>query len=234
MSVTELPVKKEVPSWRLIVTLALAGGLAALALSVVNEVTLPAIMANRAKVLKEAVGVVLKDPVRVVSLKVDGARLVEDEEVVYREEKGVTRVYFGWDADDAPLGFAVVGGAMGYGSDPIRLVFGYDAKTDEIIGLKILSHKETPGIGTKIEEEGTPFVDVWWRPPAEGAHPRGRTEARLVPIKAVRADAEPNKDDRHEVDMISGATISSKAIIKVVNEAIASHGDKMKAWREAQ
>ena len=227
-----IPEKPEVPSWRLVLTLTVAGALAALALSMVYEATLPAIMANRAKVLKEAVGVVLKEPARVVSLKVEADGLVVDDDVVYQEESGVTRVYFGWNDAGQPIGFAVVGAAYGYGSDPIKLIFGYDAQSKEILGLKVLDHKETPGIGTKIEDAGTPFVDQWWNPPGDSAKARKRTVARQAPVVGIRADKAPS-DDVHEVDMISGATISAKAIIRVVNDAVAVHGEKLAAWDPA-
>ena len=112
---------QSVPSARLIATLAVAGALAALLLSFVYEVTKPLIDANKAAVLREAVAEVLKDPAAVTSLVVEKDGLVPDETTVYLEEKGVERVYLGY-ADEAktkPIGFALKGGAYGYGSDPI-------------------------------------------------------------------------------------------------------------------
>ena len=143
-----LPTKPEVPSWRLVLTLGVAAVLSALGLSVVNELTAPAIAENRARVLREAVDEVLGKPEAVVSLVVGAEGLVRDDEVVYTEAKGVERVYLGYaDAEGTqPIGFALVGAAYGYGSDPIKLAFGYDPTTEEILGLKVLEHKETPGI----------------------------------------------------------------------------------------
>ena len=134
------------------------------------------------------------------------------DEVVYTEEKGVERVYLGY-ADEAktkPIGFALKGGAYGYGSDPIMLVFGYDARRGEIIGLKVLGHKETPGIGTKIETDES-FAGLFWR------SDDGDVPARQPRLEGKRDD-QFRASEPHQVDMISGATISSKAVIKVVND----------------
>ena len=220
----QFPARPEVPSWRLVTTLAVAGALAALLLSFVYEATKPLIDANKAKVLREAVAEVLADPAAVTSLVVTDAGLVPDATPVYLAEKGVERVYLGY-ADEAktqPIGFALSGGAYGYGSDPIMLVFGYDALAGEIIGLKVLGHKETPGIGTKIETEAS-FAGLFWKDETGGV------PARQPRLEGKRADQFQTADSHH-VDMISGATISSKAVIKVVNDLWERLGDRLKAF----
>jgi len=232
-----LPERPEIPPWRLVVTLTVAGALAAFALSFVYEATKPAIEANKARVLESAVAEVLKAPARVVSLKVTADGLEPDPDVVYRPEKDVERVFFGYDDQGRPIGFALVGAAYGYGSDPIKLIFGYDATTDEVIGLKVLEHKETPGIGTGIEQNDA-FTGQWWRPTKPGT--RRKTPRQVTKddaLVAVRGDAAPSADaevEVHEVDTISGATISSRAVIKVVNEALAKWGERLKAWRPGE
>ena len=227
-SAPTLPARPEVPSWRLTATLAVAGALAALVLSFVYEATKPLIDANKARVLSEAVAEVLKAPQAVTSLVVTEEGLVPDETPVYLEEKGVERVYLGY-ADPAktrPIGFALKGGAYGYGSDPIMLVFGYDAGTGEIIGLKVLGHKETPGIGTKIETEES-FAGPFWKSDT------GDVPARQPRLEGKRAD-QFRSSDPHHVDMISGATISSKAVIKVVNDLWERLGARLQAFAERE
>lgn len=213
-----------VPSGRLVATLAVAGALAALLLSFVYEATKPLIDANKARVLREAVAEVLGDPQAVTSLVVTDEVLVPDETTVYLEEKGVERVYLGY-ADEAktqPIGFALKGGAYGYGSDPIMLVYGYDAARGEIIGLKVLGHKETPGIGTKIETDAD-FAEPFWPSKAEGM------PARKPRLEGKRDDQFQGSDPHH-VDMISGATISSKAVIQVVNDLWERLGERCEAF----
>ena len=111
-----VPAKAEVASWRLVVTLALAGALAAALLSIVYELTLPAIEANKARVMEEAIGEVLKGPATVVSLKVGPDALQREETVVYAvNDKEIDRVFVGYDAAGKAIGYALVGGAYGYG-----------------------------------------------------------------------------------------------------------------------
>ncbi len=221
--------RADVPSWRLIATLAVAGALAAVLLAVVSDLTRDRIAANKAAVLKEAIGVVLQDADRIVSLQEqeDGLRL--DEEVVYLND----RIFFGYDESGAPLGFAMVGGAYGYGSDPIRLIFSYDASTHEVLGLKVLEHKETPGIGTKIEDDAA-FAGQWSKPVGDDTRRRAprlvAADASLVPVRSDAAPASDPAAERHEVDTISGATISSKAVIKIVSDRVRQLGDKLAAW----
>ena len=226
--VVQLAAQAEVPSWRLVATLAVAGALAALLLSFVYEATKPLIDANKAAVLREAVAEVLGGPLAVTSLVVREDGLVPDEQVVYLEEKGVQRVYLGY-ADEArtrPIGFALKSGAYGYGSDPIMLVFGYDARSGEILGLKVLGHKETPGIGTKIETEES-FAGLFWKPES------GDGPARQPRLVGKRAD-QFQLSDPHHVDMISGATISSKAVIKAVNDVWEQFGERLQAFADRE
>lgn len=218
---TPLPVRKEVPSWRLIATLTFAGAIAAACLSFVYETTLPTIEANKARVMKEAVSEVLKYPAEIISLRVTPTGLEPEDEVVYRvDTEALDRVFFGYAEDGSPLGFALVGAAFGYGSDPIQLMFGYDPETNEIVGLKVLEHKETPGIGTKIEDDES-FAGLFWRPPLLGDLP-----ARQPPLLGKRDDQFVPGEPTH-VDMISGATISSKAVLKIVNEVVGRLGDRL-------
>lgn len=223
----EIPVKPEVPSWRLVLTLAVAGAVAATLLSVVYALTLPAIEANKARVLEEAIGIVLKDAARVVSLQNTESGLVEEPAVVYAvDTKTQNRVFLGYDEAGKPVGFALVNDAYGYGSDPIKLIFGFEPIQGEIIGLQVLEHKETPGIGTKIEDDVT-FAGLFRPGTLENTPPR---QPRLV----GKRDDQYLPSDPHQVDMISGATISSKAVIRIVNEALEKVGDKIRAWKPGE
>ena len=66
---------------------------------------------------------------------------------------------------------------------------------------------ETPGLGNKIEE--MPFV--------------GEFDGVDAPIEGVKPDR--NTGASNQVDMITGVTISSKAVVRIINERIAELGD---------
>jgi len=221
------PPPPEVAPLRLVATLAVAGALAAVCLSFVYQATKATIQANKARVLGDAVRLVLHEPARVASLRREADALVRDETTRYLPD----RIFVGYDADGRRLGFALSGEAYGYGSDPIRVVFAYDPATHEVLGLEVLEHKETPGIGSKIERGG-PFADQLQSPVGTGARVR-RPTPRQVPLVAARADQAPAAEAEvavHEVDTVSGATISSRAVIRLVNEAVAAAGPLLEAW----
>ena len=67
------------------------------------------------------------------------------------DSTGVERVYLGFDGSE-PVGFAIVTAKAGF-QDVIRLIFGYDPRTRELLGMKVLESKETPGLGDKIEKD---------------------------------------------------------------------------------
>jgi electron transport complex protein RnfG len=108
------------------------------------------------------------------------------------------RVYAGYDAAGKRVGYAIVAAAPGF-ADTVRVIFGYDPVTRTLLGMKVLESKETPGLGDKIEKE--PFVREF-----EGA------KTPLVGVKGGGAG--------EGIDMITGATISSRTVIGIINRAL--------------
>jgi electron transport complex protein RnfG len=83
--------------------------------------------------------------------------------------------------------------------------------------MKVLESKETPGLGDKIEKDSA-FVNQFYG-----------VQSPLVGIKA-----RDNSGDPHEVDMITGATISSRTIIKAINNALERLGPLLDQYMAAQ
>lgn len=90
----------------------------------------------------------------------------------------------------------------GYGGD-IGVIVGIDVAEEELLGIGITTHKETPGLGARISEEG-------FRSGFAGLGLSG--EANV-------------KADGGDVDAVSGATISSKGVCEAVNQAFAFYRD---------
>jgi len=199
------PAAPEVSSLRLVATLALSGALAGVLLVLAYEATLPVITANKERALAAAVGEVLQQPARYDTLYVVDGRLQA------QAAAGAERVYLGWRADGTPAGFALVSAAPGY-ADSIRVMFGYEPATRRLLGLKVLETKETPGLGDKIE-----------RPGFTGQFP-GR-EAPLLGVKPGQGTG-----DAHQVDLITGATISSRTVVRAINEGLQRVGPLLEAW----
>jgi electron transport complex protein RnfG len=189
----------DVPSWRLVATLAVAGALAGLLIVGVFQWAQPQILEYRARVLTDAIGEVLGGPDRVQTLYVEDGRLVE-QPPAGADTVTAEKVYLGYDAAGAPIGYAIVGAEPGF-QDVIQLIFGYDPSTGEVLGMRVLESKETPGLGDKIMKD-LAFVAEF--------------DGVTSPIQGVKEST--GGDD--EVDMITGATISSRAVIDIINHRL--------------
>lgn len=100
-------------------------------------------------------------------------------------------------------GYVVKTGGQGY-ADRIELLLGLNADLDTITGLFVLEQKETPGLGNKI-------IEPKWR----GQFLGQKVSPALNVTKSAAAGS-------GEIDAVTGATISSRAVTGIVNNAIAA------------
>jgi electron transport complex protein RnfG len=196
------PAENKVSTFRLVATLAVAGALAGLLIVLVNLHTKPIIDKYKAEQLKLAVYEVLPGVERY-----DTFYLVNDELALAlpagAKESEFKRVYIGRDSTGQATGVAISRGESGF-QDVIMVIFGYDPVNNTLSGMKILDSKETPGLGDKIFKD-MDFVDQFFAGP----------ETPLLGVKSGAGKGQPN-----EIDMITGATISSKAVIGIINHAL--------------
>ena len=200
------PIRPVAPAWRLVATLSGAGMLAGLLLVLVHQATQPAIQAHRAERLRRAIQEVLGGPERYEERFVVNGVLASEPPADAEAET----VYLGFDESGEPLGVAVVAAEPGY-QDVVRLMFGYDPRRDVLLGMKVLESRETPGLGDKIEKDLT-FVAQF-----AGAQP---------PLEGVKAGQ--SGDDPSRIDMITGATISSRAVIRIIDHALERIGPALR------
>ncbi len=111
-------------------------------------------------------------------------------------------VYRVFDQDKTPSGYALPYEGNGF-QGKIRLMVGVDNELKELTGLKILEQVETPGLGTKVTEEDftNQFINLI-------------TVPQINWVKGV-APSNPN-----EIQAITGATISSKAVVFIINDGL--------------
>jgi electron transport complex protein RnfG len=189
----------EPSSVRLAGTLGVAGLLSGLLLVMAYELTLPQIERNRAEALRRAVFEVVPEAASMQKLVVrDGALVVADGS----EAKGTPAIHAVYRADGSFCGYAIPGEGNGF-QDVISLLYGFDPARGRMVGMRVLESRETPGLGDKIFKDAA-FVanfDDLAVEPAIVAVPKGQ------------------KNAAHEVDSITGATISSKAVVRILNEA---------------
>jgi electron transport complex protein RnfG len=197
------------PAIALFRTLGGLGVVAGLLIVVAYTATLPRIEANKARVLAAAIDEVLGAPARY-----DTLYLVHDS-LVRAAPAGVApasleTVYLGYRADGSAIGFAVTGADPGF-SDVVRLLFGYDPRTSRVLAMKVLEQKETPGLGDKIEKD-TLFVAEF--------------RNAFAPLRGVKRG---EGNDSTEIDMITGVTISSRTVIRIINRTLERLGPALDA-----
>lgn len=118
-------------------------------------------------------------------------------------------VYKVMDEENSGIGYALVYEGNGF-SGKIRMIAGLSEDLEKISAIEILDQIETPGLGTKITEE--PFTNQFIQL---------ETSPNVAWVKGV----EPSKPN--EIQTITGATISAKAVVSILNVGI----DKLKKLR---
>ena len=196
---------EEASSLRMVATLGAAGALAGLLIVGVFTVTLPPIDAHKAEGLRLAISEVLNGPARYETLYATPQGIFESP-----PPAGAEKIYIGLDANSVKTGVAIKAAAAGF-QDVITLIYGFDPATGRLLGIKVLESRETPGLGDKIEKDQAFLAQF---------------EQSVPPLVAVkRASGAPG-----EIDAISGATISSRAIVRIINRSLA----RLRAPIEAQ
>lgn len=172
----------------------------------VAQLTAPMIAENQREMIERALVQVIPGSVshREFHLQ-DGSLSVADD-----SSKGQS-IYAGYDVNGALLGIAARAGAQGY-ADMIYLLYGYDPACECIRGFQVLKMAETPGLGDKIIKDDSFQANF----DALDARVDMQKMALVNPIVTVKHGS---KQHPWEIDAISGATISSKAVGKALNQS---------------
>ncbi len=123
-------------------------------------------------------------------------------------DRGDSSFYVGTDAQGNIIGYAFVAERRGYSSDIITMVGITDDGT--IQGIKILSQNETPGLGSKIDEvEEDKTIWTAFSKEEKGAAPKPWFQEQF---------RGKNINNLDQIEAITGATISSTAVIDSLKE----------------
>lgn len=187
---------------RMILVLAAFCATAAGILAQVYDVTKGPIAEAKAEEVRRAIRAVLPD----YDNKAD-----EDfvEKIIGKDKKGndvVRRIYMG-KREGQTVGRAFVVVAPDGYSGNIEIIMGVDPR-GTITGIEIISHAETPGLGSKITDE-----EDW---SGKGSGPGGLVGKSLANNLKV-------KKDHGEIDQITGATISPRAVVSAVKKGLEFH-----------
>jgi electron transport complex protein RnfG len=124
---------------------------------------------------------------------------------------GAIKFYAAYDEAGKLAGIAAEGAAKGY-ADTVRVMFGYTPSCQCITGIGVVSMRETPGIGDKIITD-TAFLANFKALDVK----LGKDLSALA--NEVKVVKHGTKSDPWQIDAISGATITSRAVGKGINDA---------------
>lgn len=191
---------------RMVVVMGLVGLIASVILVMTYRLTAPYIAANREAALEQAIFEVLEGTTSRAVFEVN-----DDGTVRHVDEltPGRRPIFAGYDSAGALVGLAFEGSGQGF-QDVLNILIGYNPECQCVVGMKVLESKETPGLGDKIEKdpafrEGLEHLDVRLTEDRDGlAHP----------IELVKRG---QKSSDWQVEGITGATISSRAVVRILD-----------------
>lgn len=175
-------------SWLLIVASFFFG----LLIAVTNAALSPRIVQNKINKRNRLVGALLpeaKNFVLETEIEIDSIQGKKEKIAVYRAMSEGDECA-GWSFNAAGSGFA----------DKIELVVAVDKDFEKLAGFDVLASNETPGFGDQIKYDY--YRDQFKGAPAE--------ELTLI------TSGDPKKIDA-EIVAISGATVSSEAVVEIIN-----------------
>ena len=203
------PVATPTAGGRMVLAMGSIGLIAGSLLVLVYVWTLPAIERNRAQALERAIFEVLPEARETVTFAVADGGLAPAGEA----ERGAQQIHAGYAVDGRLVGAAIEASGQGF-QDTLRVLYGYAPECECIVGFTVLESKETPGLGDKIETDpkftaNFAALDVRLDP--------GTGELRN-PIVLVKPG---QKTEPWQIDAITGATISSRAVANILHDSTA-------------
>lgn len=124
---------------------------------------------------------------------------------------GPSAVYAARDASGKTIGYVAGGGAQGYGG-VIRVIVGAKAPDLQIVGVVVVSHTETPGLGAHVAEHLSTYT--LWQKLFGADEPEKFISPFLDRFKGKRQNEIPG------IQAITAATITSNATKAAVAQAL--------------
>jgi Na+-translocating ferredoxin:NAD+ oxidoreductase subunit G len=190
---------------KMLVTMVGIGSICALLIVLSFQGTLPRIEQLRAEALEKAIFKVVPGMETKRTFQLEGGQLKE----VTGKVKDARLVYAGYGKDGKLVGLAIEASSMGF-ADVIKVIYGYDPHREKVVGFYVLESKETPGLGDLIEKDAD-FLANFDSLDVALSEDKSSVKNPVVTVKHGQ------KKNAYEVDGITGATISSRAIGKALN-----------------
>lgn len=186
------------PMIKVLGTVSLACGLL---IVVSNITTLARIRQNQEIIMKESVANLLPGLKKQVIYGVEDSGELKILPGV--EGENVKRFFAGYDDSGKFLGVVIEAGERGY-ADLISGMYSYQPDKKVVTGFQVVDMRETPGLGSRIGTD-------------ENFQKNFKSLDATHPIKTVKHGTKANP---WEIDAISGATISSRAVGRMLQKSV--------------
>ncbi|MBB3701372.1 RnfABCDGE type electron transport complex subunit G [Flammeovirga yaeyamensis] len=209
-----IPQENSANSKKMLMAMVGIGAFCALLIVLIFEGTKERRAFLKAEALEKAIFQVIPNAKSMKPMQFIDGKLTE----VDKDAKGET-LYAGYDESNQLVGYAIEASGQGY-ADIIKILYGYDPQKQAIVGFQVLESKETPGLGDKIEKEEAFLANFISLDVTLNADKKALAN-EVVTVK------QGEKTNPWEVDGITGATISSRAIGDIINSSMQEMGPKI-------
>lgn len=207
MSTGDVPLAPPVSAVRMVAVLGTVAFLSGVLVVSAYQLALPRIQDNKRVALERALAKIYPGAAQRRSFLVTPERLVASPE----PDPAGPVVHALYDGDGRLLGMAAEGAARGY-HDTIRVLYAYSPDCQCITAINILRNNDTPGIGDKVMKDQHFLANF------QALDVRLAPDRRSLanPIETVKRGA---KTAPWQIDAISGATITSRAVGHAINDS---------------
>ena len=124
---------------------------------------------------------------------------------------GAVKFFAAYDGEGRLEGVAAEGAAKGY-ADTVRIMFGYRPSCQCIVGIGVVSMRETPGIGDKV------LTDAEFLANFRELDVKLNQDLSAL-ANGVKVVKHGTKTKAWQIDAIAGATVTSRAIGRAINDS---------------
>ncbi len=208
MTPQDTPAQPTTPSAAMIRTLGVVATICGVLIVSAYEGTLDSVNANKKIALERAVFKVVPGAAKVDEYWASAAGVAP---ATGPAPEGGVKFYVARDGAGQTKGIAAEGAGKGY-ADVVRIMYAYEPAKQVITGISVISMRETPGIGDKI------YTDQAFLKNFEALDVKLAADGKGL-ANAVKVVKHGTKQNPWEIDAISGATVTSKAIGRGINES---------------
>ncbi len=192
---------------RMIAVLGIVALIAGVLVVSAYELTLPRIKENQRIAMERAIRALYPAAATRRAYVVSSEGLAESSEALPSGQVA----YAVFDSGNRFLGIAAEAAARGY-QDVIQLLYAYSPECRCINAIHVLRNNDTPGIGDRISKDRV-FLENFVSLDAQLSPDRRNLANAIVTVK------HGTKTEAWQIDAISGATVTSKAVGRALNDS---------------